>query len=411
MMALMRAGDRRALLARSSLSLGIAAVGVLMSLGVSVAVSGWSIQPTPNSTGAQGGPGGGLLMSVSCLSADNCTAVGFYDTRYNEQTLVERWNGATWSIQPSPNLRNNALESVSCSSSNSCTAVGDYFLGPGAINTDQRPFAEHWNGTRWMLQSTPSTHYYSNNLLGISCTSATSCTAVGYYQIRTGTDVGLVENWNGIRWDIQTIGEPALPQRFVLESVSCTSTRACVAVGYSYPPHAGPSGALIAELWNGKTWSFQRLPSPRGTLPSPGGAVLTGVSCVSSKACIAVGQYRIAGGRKFAFVERWDGTRWTLQPAPNLVNVKSSGLGRVSCTSSTACTAVGYYVPAGHKVLPLVGRWDGTSWQVQTFPTPVSLSLELAGVSCSSISDCTAVGAYFDESEQTNLTLAERWQG
>ncbi len=64
---------------------------------------------------------------------------------------------------------------MSCTSGTSCTAVGSL------SNTG---LAEHWDGTSWTVQPTPvpkhGTATYAD-LLGISCLSATYCTAVGLY--------------------------------------------------------------------------------------------------------------------------------------------------------------------------------------------------------------------------------------
>jgi hypothetical protein len=57
--------------------------------------------------------------------------------------------------------------------------------------------------------------------------------------------------------------------------VSCTSATACAAIG------RGRRGTL-AEIWNGKRWTIERLPKPNR-------ASLFGVSCASATACIAVG--------------------------------------------------------------------------------------------------------------------------
>jgi hypothetical protein len=68
-----------------------------------------------------------FLNGVSCASAANCTAVGdYYRTAAGPQvTLVERWNGTAWRIEPSPGTgRGSTLDSVSCPSATSCTAVG-----------------------------------------------------------------------------------------------------------------------------------------------------------------------------------------------------------------------------------------------------------------------------------------------
>jgi hypothetical protein len=37
-----------------------------------------------------------------------------------------------------------------------------------------------WNGSSWALQSTPSTPGGASELFGVSCPSATACTAVGF---------------------------------------------------------------------------------------------------------------------------------------------------------------------------------------------------------------------------------------
>jgi len=67
-------------------------------------------------------------------------------------------------------------------------------------------------------------------LLGVSCKSATSCTAVGYY-VNDSTSVTLAERWNGTSWTIQSTPNPTGGSLLQLNGVSCTSTVACTAVG------------------------------------------------------------------------------------------------------------------------------------------------------------------------------------
>lgn len=67
-------------------------------------------------------------------------------------TLAEAWNGTSWSLlrTPSPGSFADELRGVSCTSSSSCMAVGD-FTGTGNEHT----LAEAWNGTHWSLVPTP----------------------------------------------------------------------------------------------------------------------------------------------------------------------------------------------------------------------------------------------------------------
>src|SRR5476649_1865410 len=68
-----------------------------------------------------------------------CTAVGFAtDSSGAQVTLVERWNGSNWRIQPSPNAANgtaSTLYSVTCDDRSQCTAGGGYFSNAGVTQT------------------------------------------------------------------------------------------------------------------------------------------------------------------------------------------------------------------------------------------------------------------------------------
>ena len=172
-----------------------------------------------------------------------------------------------------------------------------------------------------------------------------------------------------------------------ISGVSCPSTRMCVAVGHEI---IGVTDLTVAESWNGKRWAMQ--PTP----PVAGG-ILDAVSCSSAKACTAVGLYRSR-----ALAEAWNGKRWTVQSTPNTGGTGYSDLSAlfgVSCTSPEACTAVGRY----HSASTLVERWNGRTWAVQR-----SRSLgSLYSVSCVSAKACTAVGG----ENGNNRTLAETWNG
>jgi hypothetical protein len=61
------------------------------------AITNWTVTTNP-------APSGSGLGDVTCLSATACIAVGD-DTSSSgiAQTLVESWDGTSWSIVPSPN--------------------------------------------------------------------------------------------------------------------------------------------------------------------------------------------------------------------------------------------------------------------------------------------------------------------
>jgi hypothetical protein len=325
-------------------------VGVLASWAGVANAAGWSVAGSATATVPFGS-----LGSVSCLGITACTAVGnYFDSAGNQVTLAERWNGTRWAIQPTPNptgASNSVLSGVSCARLRPlCTAVGNYVDAAG----NQVTLAERWNGTRWAIQPTPNPTGASNSALGsVSCTSSTACMAVGAPAIATGFLGTLAERWNGKRWEIQPTLNPTGSPASYLFGVSCTSRTTCTAVG-TYDDSAASVVPPLAERWNGTSWVIQ--PTPFSNADGQGS--LSGVSCTSATACTAVGYLP---NLDIPLVERWDGTRWVIQPTPD-----SGLLAAVSCTSTTACTAVGnYFTPA---LATLAERWNGTNWEIQ--PTP-----------------------------------------
>jgi hypothetical protein len=342
--------------------------------------STWSVQRTPN---AMFGVGTGTvesasLDSISCVSSVACTAVG----SVGDQAGAARWDGVSWLIEPAPNpadARSSVLRSVSCTSASDCVAVGAYETPGGA---EWVALAERWDGTRWSILPTPNPTRTS--LYGVSCTSARACTAVGGTATRSGLiGPAIVERWDGRKWSIQPIPTQASA---TLSAVSCPSVSHCVAVGTSY----GGSGAMpLIEGWDGTKWSIAQIAKPSGAEE----ASLSGVSCTSASACIAVGTSDLwKSPQASAVIEAWDGAHWSIQSAPNPAGVAGISLSGVSCPSATACVAVGDGLIGRATGGALLERWDGTSWSVEPSPNPGPGSTPLNAVSCSSPTVCTAVG-------------------
>jgi hypothetical protein len=209
-------------------------------------------------------------------------------------------------------------------------------------------------GPSWTIQSTPdpSGATYST-LYGVSCTAATACTAVGYYQNSSDTVVTLAERWNGASWVIQPTPSPAGATYSVLSGVSCTAAKACTAVGYYQ--NSSHTVVTLAERWNGSSWVIQSTPNHSGAT----GSYLSGVSCTAAKACTAVGDYvNSSGTADLTLAERWNGSSWAIQPTPNPTGAGISVLSGVSCTAAKACTAVGDYVNSSGTDLTLAERYS-----------------------------------------------------
>lgn len=242
--------------------------------------SSWSVVPSPNPNASFGVPYN-VLEGVSCLSASACIAVGGGN---GAGTLAESWNGTNWVATERP-VHGDGLSGVSCISSSHCFAVG---VGYGGSSPGPETLVELWNGTTWSVIPSPSPGTSGSFLSGVSCVSASDCTAVGYYQDANvsypfGAGETLVESWDGSTWSVIPSPSPGTSGS-VLNGVSCVSATVCMAVGASWSvPGTGPGS--LTESWDGTTWSV--IPSPD---PNPFNNVLNGVSCISANACIAVGE-------------------------------------------------------------------------------------------------------------------------
>jgi hypothetical protein len=411
----------------------------------------WSLEamPTP------GDGEEGFLTGVSCTSTTACTASGDYiNSAFNSVTIAERWNGATWAVQPTPNPSGTFLlqmTGLSCSTASACTAVGwteagavvlrfngsswqlqstpppsgPPFVTPmlnavacGAgtacmsVGSFAGTFAEAWNGTAWSLTSTPNMPGVLNSVLaGISCSAANACMAAGNQETAAGGQTALVESWNGAAWSIQRTPAVAGALTVVLSGVACASSSACIAVGW-FDSAAGTQEPL-AERWDGHAWSIQSTPTPSGAIQGS----LAGVSCPSPGVCVAVGSSQTASGHQLPLTERWSGTVWAIQSTPMPPSALTGRLTSVSCASIASCVTVGEYVNGsanvgrGHAHQPMATVWNGTAWTAESIDRPVGAPASyLDSVSCALPASCTAVG-WFTGTGRTKTAMAEGWNG
>jgi hypothetical protein len=353
----------------------------------------WTIQNTPDPKGDESA----TLNGVACSAAEACTAVGFdYDQSGVGVTLAEAWNGTSWKIQATPNPTGGGetiqLNGVACSAANACTAVG---------SSSARILAEAWNGTMWTVQATPAAGATESQLLGVACSASNACTAVGAYYISSGNPATLAEAWNGTSWTVQATPTPKGSDDSVLDGVGCSAANACEAVGY-YGKSSSVS-TMLAEAWNGTTWTIQAVPSPTGATSS----TLEGVACTAANACIAVGYYNNST-TALPLAEAWNGSSWTVQAVPSPTGATAALLLGTACSAANACTAVGYYGTSS-GVETLAEAWNGTSWSVQATPNPTGTTEPfLEGVACSAANACRATGGSVDNS---SAAFAEAWNG
>jgi hypothetical protein len=327
---------------------------------------------TPQVTLNPRGTAGGSLTSVSCVKSGFCAAAASTGQEFvppgDPSVMVRSTAHGRWTIPA--NAGSGFLSSISCTSASFCLALGS----PSG--------AERWNGHAWSEVSAPDLLKPGvGGLETISCVKPTFCLAVGS---TTQTQAhALAATWNGSSWTTASPAVPAGSSRSVLAGVSCTSVTHCVANGYFLPSPAGSPEALI-DSWNGTSWLIASPLHPKVNFPDH----MT-VSCATASACMASW-----GGFSQGLTEWWNGSRWADKAlaGPSARQNARSILG-VSCPSRTSCTAVGSAVFPGPGPGPLVENWNGTRWSVTPSPNPLIGTGSFNAVSCTSATACTAVGS------------------
>jgi hypothetical protein len=313
--------------------------------------STWTLVPLPLPDGEGGG-----LFDATCVNGSNCWAVGAAVAAGSGNptgTLIEQWNGTSWSVVPSPTpsgpgVVGAILSSVSCTSATSCMAVG-YATDFNGNNLSD--VIEQWNGSGWTIVPGAATGQAFDQLMRVQCPSPADCWAVGnagpasqmsgFLPIFPGAvgDQGLIEHWDGSAWSIVPSTTEPLPSGGYLSGLQCVGDSDCWASGATTDDTGNASGILM-EHWDGTSWSDASASVAGSTAPG----MLAGISCVSAVECWAVGSTGSfnnggSGPKPQSLVEYWNGSSWSVQPSPNVTFLNF--LNSVTCVSSVGCLADG----------------------------------------------------------------------
>jgi hypothetical protein len=239
----------------------------------------------------------------------------------------------------------------------------------------------------------------AGSLDGVGCASAKYCFAVGYRApTASKPSATLIEKWNGTAWSVVSSPNPSGSHGAILWGVSCLSTKDCLAVG-SNNTSTGDTSAPLAEQWNGSAWTLVTAPAPSGATQNS----LLSISCVSSTDCWAAGASTFSSASYKTLIESWNGSAWKIVSSPSPNSSKPDDLSGIACGSASECWAVGYTFP-GSDSGSLTEEWKGSTWAV--VHTPSSAAGELLGDACVGASPCLAVGI-----SDSLFALAQQWNG
>lgn len=155
----------------------------------------WSSVPTPNA-----GPNFDTLYGVAA-AAGQAWAVGVdLNDSFQSRALIETWSGKQWSIvdNPQPGSRRDLLWSVSADSAADVWAVGTQQGDNGKFET----LVEHWDGSSWSVVPSPDPGTSGNQLHAVTAINPDDVWAVGQQLDGSSPDQALIEHWNGWAWTV-----------------------------------------------------------------------------------------------------------------------------------------------------------------------------------------------------------------
>jgi hypothetical protein len=319
----------------------------------------------------QGTGTGGAIVSVSCSSAGNCSAGGDAtgDGSGHQAFVVSEVNGSWQQAEVVPGTATldqgggAAIQSVSCASAGNCSAGGYYVV---SVHNQQAFVVSEVNGSWQQAEGVPGTAALDQggqaSVDSVSCASAGNCSAGGGYTDGSGHQQAFVVSETSGTWlqAQQAPGTAALNLGSIpgagIDSVSCGSAGNCAAGG-SYTDSAGHRQAFLVSEVSGDWRQAVEVPGT-AALNQGGDAGIYSVSCASAGNCSAGGGYTDGSGHPQAFVvSEVSGTWEQAQEVPGTAALNlgtlpgagvdegaSAGVDSVSCASAGDCSAGGNYV-------------------------------------------------------------------
>jgi hypothetical protein len=382
---------------RSRTTVLATALGCALVLGwtstATAATSPWAVVRSPNVGQLSNGLGG-----ISALSPTEAWAVGtrqINDPGPDFRTLAEHWNGTSWSVATTPNggtlARLNAVAEIA---TDDVWAVGvDYNQSAQAYQT----LVEHFDGTSWTIVPSPNGGTRYDELRALAMVSPSNIWAVGMTQTSGSTirNLTMIQHFDGTSWTI--VPSPNRPNETDawLLGVTATSANDVWAAGFD---HVG----TLAEHWNGTSWTIVASPNPVA-----GTNLFNAVTAIGPDDVWAVGESIVPGDPSRTLAEHWDGAAWTAVPTPNQGPLNNEFFG-VSALSSIDVWAVGYRakpLPEGGFVNRTVTQhWDGTAWTIVPSPN-LGVDDVLLGMATTGPSTVFAVGGFTNPSQRTLVLL------
>lgn len=365
--------------------------------------------------------GQAAVASVSCPSAGECAVGGFYVAGGRQEAFVANEKGGIWqnAIEVPGTAALNvggsaSVSTISCASAGNCAAGGWYSdnVGTQAFVVDEKDGV--WGTATPVPGAAALDTLHGGQLLSVSCTAVGECSAVGWYVDGAHHQQSFVVDETAGFWGTaeEAPGTAALEGggSAVPWSVSCSSAGNCAAGGSTYDS-SGHSQAFVLDEKDGVWGDANDVPG-LVALNTGSQAVVWSISCPAAGECAAAGFYADHAGpnHEQAFVVNERGGVWrNAHAAPGTKTLNSrdfAELESVSCSSAGNCTAGGFYTDrssqpgkafvvserngvwrAAHRVSGIASKGPGGSARVTS-------------VSCVKHGGCAVVGWYIGNAGQ-----------
>jgi hypothetical protein len=371
----------------------------------------WQPAVIPTGLAALSNTGLSQVNAVSCASAGNCAAVGVYQSSATNQAFVVNEVSGVWQTAikiPGVGVLNAGADAqamaVSCPSAGNCSASGYY----RQASHEKQAFVVNessgvW-GTAVKVPNITTLNVYPSAASGdfISCGSAGNCTVGGYYGYTYGGgEDAFLASESGGTWSnaFEVAGTAPVDSTgsSQVNSISCTGTGECVAGGVMNDV-SGDQSAFIATQAGG-VWGSAVIVNGTAALNAGGVGNDEAVSCSSTGNCSTGGYYTTAGYDQRAFVAtETSGTWGAAVEVPGIETLDPTGISGVStlsCAAPGECAAAGSTLNGLDSEIFLTSESGGvwrTAQGLSGTSNNVAGAPNVADVSCPAAGECMAVG-------------------
>jgi hypothetical protein len=291
----------------------------------------WSAVPTPNA-----GPNFNTFFGVAAAQG-KAWAVGVrLDASYQDRALIESWDGAKWTVadNPQPGSVRDLFYAASANSASDVWAVGVQESSNGKFET----LVERWNGSSWTVIPSPNPGSTGNLLYGVHAAGSDNVWAVGQQLGDQSPDQTLIEHWNGKQWSV--VASPEFDSASAFLDAVTTGDGEAWAVGETDDPIRG--ARPLVEHFEDGVWSVVDLP-PAGSNWTD----LFSVAAVDGTVWATGTFVDPASGNNETLILRGEGEDWAVDHGPN-PGSGSNILGGVAAAGDRLW-AVGLYDNGGSR--------------------------------------------------------------